>query len=262
MNQSDVSAYLARIRYDGPTEPTLDTLRGLHMAHLLSVPFENLDIHLDRKIVLEPGRLFAKIVGARRGGFCYELNGLFADLLASLGFDVSMMAARVWGSPGNGVQGGYGVELAHMTLLVRLGEPVLADVGFGEGFREPLRLVDGLEQPQGLGKAYRLAREGDEWRYDAREARDAGGEWVAQYRFSPKPLALEEFQPGCDYQQFSPESHFKQGRLCSLARPDGRITLRDERLIVTRDGVKEESPIEGEEQFRAALRENFRVELA
>src|SRR5690242_18326109 len=116
MNPSDVSAYLARIGYDGPTGPDIETLRGLHLAHLLAVPFENLDIHIPRNITLKTELLFGKIVGERRGGFCYELNGLFADLLATLGFDVSMMAARVW----NGRD--YGVELAHMTLMVRLDE--------------------------------------------------------------------------------------------------------------------------------------------
>ena len=252
MNLPDIDTYLARIDYHGPTTPTLDTLRGLHLAHLYAIPFENLDIRLGREIILEPDRLFAKIVSARRGGFCYELNGLFAELLSALGFTVERLAARVWDGQN------YGIELSHMTLRVLLDEPVLADVGFGEGFREPLRLVDGLEQPQTPGKSYRLVRQGELWRYDSHDAEDG---WVPQYLLSPKPLALAEFQPGCDYQQYSPDSHFRRGRLCSLARPDGRITLRDDRLIETRDGLKTESPIGGEGAFQAALAGYFGVNL-
>jgi len=248
----DLSAYLARIDYRGPTAPTLDTLRALHQAHLYAVPFENLDIRLGRPIILEPDRLFAKVIGARRGGFCYELNGLFAELLSGLGFTVERLAARVW----DGQR--YGGELDHMTLRVHLDEPFLADVGFGESFRQPLRWVDGLEQPQTPGRSYRLVHQGELWRYESLDAEDG---WVPQYLVSPKPLALAEFQPGCDFQQYSPDSHFRHGRLCTLARPDGRITLRDDRLIETRDGAKTESSIGGEGAFQAALKEHFGVDL-
>src|SRR5690349_18713825 len=90
----DVSAYLTRISYDGPVEPTLPVLHGLHLAHLRSVPFENLDIHLGRPISLAEEQLFAKVVGQRRGGFCYELNGLFAALLREIGYEVTLLAAQ------------------------------------------------------------------------------------------------------------------------------------------------------------------------
>src|SRR5260221_4662216 len=88
----DINAYLRRINYNGPLTVSAETLSALHMAHLLAVPFENLDIGLGRPIVLSDKALFAKIVGARRGGFCYELNGLFAALLRALGFKVDMLA--------------------------------------------------------------------------------------------------------------------------------------------------------------------------
>src|SRR5258707_2168760 len=92
----DINAYLARINYRGPLTPTADTLRALHVAHLMTVPFENLDIPLGRPIVLNEAALFAKVVERRRGGFCYELNGLFAALLRSLGFKVDMLSAGVF----------------------------------------------------------------------------------------------------------------------------------------------------------------------
>src|SRR5215210_4041066 len=96
----DTKAYLRRIGYSGPLDPCAETLRGLHRAHMLSVPFENLDIHLERVIVLDEDKLLSKVVGQRRGGFCYELNGAFAALLRALGFDVTMLAAGVAGEGG------------------------------------------------------------------------------------------------------------------------------------------------------------------
>ena len=82
----NVGAYLERIGYDGPLAPTAETLRRLHVAHLLAVPFENLSIHAGEAVVLDDESLFDKVVRRRRGGFCYELNGLFAALLRSVGF--------------------------------------------------------------------------------------------------------------------------------------------------------------------------------
>jgi N-hydroxyarylamine O-acetyltransferase len=251
LTQSNVAAYLERIGYAGATTATSDSLRGLQLAHVLSVPFENLDIHLGRRIVLEPARLFDKIVAHRRGGFCYELNGLFAELLMALGFEVARLDARVW----NGSD--YGIDFDHMTLLVSLSEPWLADVGFGEAFREPLPLTAGIEQVQPFG-AYRLTQEGDLWRY---EERDAAGEWITQYRFGLTSYQLEDFNGGCDYNQTSPESSFTQKRMCTLATPQGRVTLRDTRLIVTADGKKVDTPIAGEAEFRAALLTYFGIEL-
>lgn len=247
-----LAAYLARINTSGPTEPTLETLRTLHRAHLMAVPFENLDIHLKRPIVLDAGRMFEKIVGQRRGGFCFEQNGLFAEVLRALGFDVSLLAARV--SNGDGT---FGPEFEHVTLLVKLDAPYLADVGFGEAFREPLRLVENVEQVQPMG-VYRLMREGDTWRY---ETRDAAGAWQLEYIFWLTPYRLADFAGGCEYHQTSPESHFTQKRFCTLATPDGRITLRDDRLIVTSNGQREEHPIASEAEYTALLAERFGITI-
>src|SRR5215208_3894293 len=113
----NVDAYLKRINYSGPLAPAAETLRALQVAHLLAVPFENLSIHACEPILLEEDALFTKIVDRRRGGFCYELNGLFAGLLRALGFDVAMLAAGV-ARPG----GGFGPDFDHMTLLVTLAD--------------------------------------------------------------------------------------------------------------------------------------------
>src|SRR5216684_8652363 len=146
----NVPAYLRRINYAGPTAPTPETLREIHRAHLLSVPFENLDIHLGRTIVCDGDGFLHKIVNERRGGFCYKLNGAFAALLRALGFQVTMLSCRVARQDGS-----YGPEFDHLTVRVDLEQPWLADVGFGDGFLEPLRLDSRTEQAQN-GRVYRL----------------------------------------------------------------------------------------------------------
>jgi N-hydroxyarylamine O-acetyltransferase len=95
----DVSGYLNRISYNGPRDVSVETLRGLHIQHLLAVPFENLDNHTGRQIILDEEKLIRKIVQERRGGICYELNGAFYALLRALGFEVSMLSAG-WKSDG------------------------------------------------------------------------------------------------------------------------------------------------------------------
>src|SRR2546426_8959332 len=128
-------AYLERINYHGSLSPTAETLRELQVAHLLSVPFENLSILAGQAIVLEDEALFTKIVANRRGGFCYEANGLFAALLRALGFDVAMLSAEVANAAGE-----FGPDFDHMTLMVTLAQRWLVDVGFGDSFLEPLLL--------------------------------------------------------------------------------------------------------------------------
>ncbi|MBI3162163.1 MAG: arylamine N-acetyltransferase, partial [Chloroflexi bacterium] len=149
----DVSSYLDRINYHGSTEPTIETLRGLHRAHLLTVPFENLDIQRGRRIVLDEAALFEKIVVNRRGGFCYELNSLFTSLLRQMGFDVTVFSANV-------LHGGIPAEIDHLTLLIQLEERWIADVGFGDSSRLPLRLDFDGEQ-HGADSTYRLTRADD-----------------------------------------------------------------------------------------------------
>lgn len=249
----DIAAYLNRINYRGPLAPTAETLRQLHLAHLYSVPFENLDIHLKRPIVLDEARFFKKIVVHRRGGFCYELNGLFAALLRELGFNITLLSAGVYEPE----QDRFGPDYDHMVLLVQLEERWLADVGFGDSFREPLRLDDPAHQIQN-GAAYRIACDGDEW---TMMERGAEGKWADGYRFSLKPRRLYDFTYACHYQQTSPDSHFTQKRICSQATPEGRITLSDTRLIITADGQRQERALADQGEYEAALKEYFGVVL-
>ena len=247
----DVTAYLERIGYTGPVEPSLATLRELHRAHMFSVPFENLDIHIPREIVLDVNWLQAKIVGERRGGFCYELNGLFAALLQELGFDVTLLSARVPRKDGS-----PGPEFDHLLLRVDLDEPWLADVGFGDSFHEPLRL-DFMEQEH-AGQRWRV--EDNETHLTLQRSRSAG-EWAPMYTFTLQPRDLVEFIEMCRFHQTSPESHFTRNRIITILTEEGRISLSDDRLYVRRNGQREEFPIEGDKAWRNALAEHFGIAL-
>lgn len=245
----DITSYLKRINYHGLLAPTAETLRALHQAHVLAVPFENLDIHLGQPILLDQEHLFDKMVTRRRGGFCLELNSLFAALLREVGFNVTLLAANV-GDP-------CGPEFDHLALLVRLEEPWLADVSFGNLFLEPLRLNEPGKQGQRSGVCRRLHQNGEgmmlEWSQDRR--------WVDAYRFTLQPRQLSDFAEACYYLQTSPESIFTQKRICYRATPKGRISLRDMQLVITTNGQRHQQELTGQDEYVAMLQKYFEIEL-
>ena len=246
------SEYLQRIGYTGGCEPTAETLRNLHRAHILSVPFENLDISLGRKIICEEEGFLRKIVEQRRGGFCYELNGAFAALLRELGFRVTLLSACVPREDGSASP-----EFDHLALRIDMEEPWLADVGFGDLFNEPLQLHAGGEQEQD-GRNFRMVEQHGRLQLDRTEP---DGSWKRQYSFTLVPRHLDEFAPMCHYHQTSPESPFTRKKVCTMATPDGRITVSDRRLIITRNGEKKERLLNSEDEWQNVLLEYFGVIL-
>lgn len=252
----ETSAYLDRIGFIEPIKPDAHTLRGLQTAHMQSVPFENLDIGLKRPIRLDEGSLWKKIVVEKRGGFCYELNGLFAWLLRQIGFDVTYLNARVF----NGV-GELGIEFDHLALLVQVpgeSERWLADVGFGDSFIEPLNFEERGEQAQ-APRAYRLEEIQNGyivWQ------RDYDGSWARQYFFDLVPRRFpDDYEAGCLYHQTSPKSSFTRGSIISRATEGGRISLEDGRLIVTRNGQRTKRPLKDRDEYHALLKQHFDVTL-
>ncbi len=247
----NIKAYLERINYHGSLAPTAETLRELQLAHLLAVPFENLSIHARQPIVLEDEALFTKIVDRRRGGFCYEANGLFAALLRALGFDVRMLSAGVADA-----EGGFGPDFDHMTLMVSLEQRWLVDVGFGDSFLEPLLLDERSEQVQG-SRAYRIVPDGT---HLILMQRDGDDEWKAQYRFTLQPHEYADYVEMCRYHQTSPQSHFTKAHICSRATEEGRITLSEMRFITTsKTGGRQERTLTSQEEYAAILHEHFGI---
>jgi len=248
----NVDGYLRRLNYDGSREPSATTLRSLHRCHLFTIPFENLDIPLGTPILLQLDSIFDKLVRRRRGGFCYELNGLFCQLLRALGFDVEMLSARV-----RREDGGFGPEFDHMLLKVQLDDPWLVDVGFGDSFVDPIIFhAGGADQVN--GHRYIVLPMDDEWQL-LREDRQGR---VPLYAFRDVSHELQEYEAMCTFQQSSPESHFTRSWICSRATPEGRITIANMRLIITTATARDERELRSEEELRRCLVDLLGVHLA
>jgi N-hydroxyarylamine O-acetyltransferase len=252
----NIRNYLERIGYDKPVRPDTETLTGLHRTHMLAVPFENLDIHLGKPIRLTEPDLWEKIVINRRGGFCYELNGMFAWLLKQIGFTVLYLNGRVYNDAG-----ARGREFDHLTLLVEIpGENGrwLADVGFGDSFVEPLRLEFSGQQAQGL-RAFRLNKVEDGidlWR------RNFDGSWKPQYFFDLQSRNFpSDYEESCLYHQTSPKSSFTHEPIISRAKSDGRISLDRKNLTITNNGIREKRPVGGKVKYRELLKIYFGIVL-
>jgi N-hydroxyarylamine O-acetyltransferase len=247
----DVEAYLRRIEYAGPRVPTAATLRALHRQHLFTVPFENLDILLGTPIVLDVDSIFHKLVTRHRGGFCYELNGLFCALLRVLGFRVEMLSARV-----RREDGGFGAEFDHMLLKVELDEPWLVDVGFGDSFVDPIVFhAGGADQVN--GHRYLVAPVGDEWQLLREDTRGQ----MPLYAFRDVAHELGEYRDMCTFHQTSPESHFTRSWICSRATPDGRVTVANMCLIETHGSERSERELSSHQELRECLDRRLGVKL-
>jgi N-hydroxyarylamine O-acetyltransferase len=260
----DVTAYLQRIGLPRAPAATLDGLAELSFAHLCTVPFENLDIVAGRPLSLELDELYDKIVVRRRGGFCYELNGLFAWLLRELGFEVTLLA----GQTVDPTDGTPGPARAHLVLRVDLTEPWLVDVGWGEAYRRPLSLREGAEHVDPLIGSYRLGRRDGRWELiellepdgtarDVHVRIDPAAVWRVAYRFDLEQHELVDFDATCRWQQ-TESPFFTRHRFCSVATPTGRRTLMDDRLI-EREGASRTERRVGEDEIPCLLEELFGV---
>ncbi|MEU6102365.1 arylamine N-acetyltransferase family protein [Streptomyces flaveolus] len=266
MERSQIDAYLSRLGAEYPAAPTVDALRELHLRHLRTVPFENLSVHLGEEIVLEEERLLDKVVGARRGGFCYELNGLFGALLSALGYEVTLLAARVYGDGG-----ALGIPYDHLALLVRTvdGGGRLADVGFGAHSHRPLDFGERGEQKD-PGGTFRIVEAGPD-AAGVRDGDDSGRgadldvlcDGKPVYRVERRPRVLGDFVTGAWWHSTSPRSHFLQSPVCSrLTEDGGRITLSGRTLKTTAaDGGREARELTTDGEVLAAYRDLFGIHL-
>ena len=246
----NVGDYLSRIGYTAIPATDLATLKSLQRSHLLAVPFENLDIHWNQPIVPDITRFYDKIVVRRRGGFCYELNGLFNELLRSIGYQTRLVSARVF----NGTI--HGPEFDHAAIIVRVGDDeYLADVGFGAFSSEPLRFAVGEKQRDEAGIF--VIRKFDEEYLEV--AKQENGGFRSEYIFRDIAHKLAEFTEMCDFQQYSPDSHFRKGKLCSIMVPNGRKTLTDKSFIVTDGEKKHETPVNSDAEFHRLLESEFGI---
>jgi N-hydroxyarylamine O-acetyltransferase len=244
----NINAYLKRIHYSAPPQPDLETLVGLHRAHLLAIPYENLDIHRGRYLSIREWDIFQKIVMSGRGGWCYEMNGLFAWALKQIGFNVTLLASTVNRQPDRRT-----IEGNHLVLLVRLDRPYLVDVGFGNGFIEPLPLEAGTYQQGYLD--YQLWQEDERWWFRNQIHAPAG------YDFTLDSHHLSDFAPQSHELQTWEESGFVRTTVCQRFTPEGLVILRGAVLTTITAAGADQGTIADAEEYREALEDLFDLHL-
>ncbi|MDX3236320.1 arylamine N-acetyltransferase [Streptomyces sp. ME03-5709C] len=264
----DLDAYLARIGWTGERRPTAEVLRSVHRAHLLGIPFENLDPVLGRAPSLALPDLEAKLVHGRRGGYCYEHNTLFAAALTALGFRVTLLAARVL----VGAQPGDVRPRTHMLMLTGVpGDPVpwVSDVGFGSigGLLEPMPLVAGVEL-RDTPRRHRLVHAPHDgplrlWHLQAHRpgAADDGG-WEDQYAFTVEPFEAPDYEVINWHVATNPRSPFSRGVHVQRTTDDAHLSLTGRRLTETAsDGTRRELDLADADEVLRVLADDFGVRL-
>jgi N-hydroxyarylamine O-acetyltransferase len=251
----DLDAYFARIGWTGGRAPSLDVLSGLCLRHTASIPFENLEILLDRPIRLDLASLQEKLVTRRRGGYCFEQNALFQAVLLALGFRVTPLSGRVR----LGVPPDVATPRTHMLLRVDLDEGLyLADVGFGFTPTGPLRLEDGREQALHLS-TYRLVRDGATWTLQIRHPEA----FTPAYVFTEEPCSPIDYVVANHYTSTHPDSFFTQAPLVMRHDPENgaRYILRGREWSVRRGADVATHPVSGSSEAVDLLARHFRIEL-
>jgi N-hydroxyarylamine O-acetyltransferase len=253
LTPAQLAAYLERIGYDETARPDRETLDALQRAHRLAIAFENLDIPLGRGIALAPERLFEKLVAGRRGGYCFEQNGLFLAVLEAIGFAARPLLARVW----------LGAEAVpgrtHTLNLVRLdGAELVVDVGFGGSFVPPMALADGVEAATADGARHRLLADPDHgWMLE----RDGGEGWQRQYSFTLDPVWPADLEMANHFTATRPGTRFTTLRIASTPTADGYVSLIDRELTISRLGRSVTRQIADAEDYRRVLAERFSLAL-
>lgn len=247
----NVETYLERFDVNNVHSLDFSTLYRLQRNHLLYVPFENLDVIHRVPIPLDVATYYRKVVTNRRGGFCYELNGLFHWLLTSLGYDAKLIAATVRSADGSWTMTG-----SHAAQIVQLDQPYFVDVGFGDSARKPLPLTG--EVHRDVSGTYRILPLDDDT-YDLQRMNEKD-EWVTRLRFSLAEKQLVDFEKPCHFNQTSPNSHFTGRELATIATEEGRITLSGNKLTITKHGKKTER-IVTKDELAVLLRVYFGIAL-
>jgi N-hydroxyarylamine O-acetyltransferase len=244
----DLEAYLERIGYSGSLRPGASVLEAIHLAHATHIPFENLDILLKRPIALDLASLQAKLVAARRGGYCFEQNLLFSAVLQHLGFPVTQLAARVH------YRNRPKVPRTHIVLLADIGgAPWLADVGFGlEGLLLPVPFEAGRESRQ-YAWTYRVVEAGGEWALQS--LRD--GTWNDLYSFTLEPCLAVDFEPANHYCATHPDSRFVRTLTAQLPTPEARYRLRNRELVLDRGATVDRRALADDDELLAVLADVF-----
>jgi N-hydroxyarylamine O-acetyltransferase len=248
MNEAQLARYLERIGHGWNVRPNLESLRSLHRAHVTSIPFEAIDAQLGMVPSLEPDAIFEKLVERRRGGWCYEMNGLFGAALQTIGFDVTRVSCGVMRQ-----DGGDGRMGTHLALLVDCAGPRLCDVGFGGSLLEPLPFA-ACESEQAPYAISLEPIDDDYWRYTQRH--DA----PFSYDFRPEPADEELLAEKCRWQATHPDSNFTLNFVAQKRDPDRHLVFRGRLLTERRRDAVSDRLIESPEELVAVLSQEFGID--
>ena len=243
--------YFKRIGYTGDVKPDLATLTAIHRAHLLTIPYENLDIHRECPVTTDVEQIYEKIVNQNRGGWCFEMNGLLAWALREVGFNVTLMSSFVGRDKTESLPTGAG---DHLILRVALDQPYLADVGFGNGIIEPIPLSEGTYQQGFL--TYKLAKENNRWWFTNQIYGGPG------FDFDLQPHQLSDFAGQSTRLQTSPESGFVKTTVCMRFTPDGGMLILRGAVLrrITAEGVHDQT-IDNLSDYQQVLSQDFDLNL-
>lgn len=244
--------YLKRIHISQGVDISVHSLKLIQKQHLLTVPFENLDIHIHKKLTTDANALYHKIVERKRGGICYELNGLLALLLGKIGFSIKMLGGKVLEENGS--------YFDHLLLSVQIDNQIyLCDVGFGDNFLEPLLFLPGMVQQDAKG-TFRIDTL-DNIHFALKKYDETADAFKTEYVFNNTAMEIGDFTERMNYFTHSPQSIFKKNLFCSLERENGRISLKHNALICTQ-GEKTSIPINSLDQYMQHLKNEFNIALS
>ena len=248
MNEAQLARYLERIGHGWNVRPDLTTLRSLHRAHVTAIPFEGLDVQLGLVPSLEPEAIFDKIVARRRGGWCFEMNGLFGAALQAIGFDVTRLACGVMRQLGGDERIG-----THLALLVDCEGQWLCDVGFGGSLLEPLPLAQGSRTEAPFIVSLEQTEDGY-WRFTEHFDAPFG------YDFRAETADEALFAAKCQWLSTDPESNFTLNFVAQKRSPDRHLVLRGR--VLTERGIEGASThtLADADELMAVLAERFGID--
>ncbi len=249
----NVTQYLKRIGFNSTPLIDEETLRQLHSDHVFRIPFGCSNIHFGKRFSLKPDELFDKVIGRYQDGFCYELNYLFHLLLLELGFKSTLIASRIFTA-----EGIFGPEFDHLSLIVDLQERWLVDVGYGDLFITPLRLIENQIQFDGRN-SFRIEKD-KQFGYQL-EMSSNGIDFEKRYAFTLTPRTILNFEPSCLDKQINPDSYFVQNTLITLPTKTGRMTIFNNKFV-ERDGeMRHDLTIENDDHLKAILQKRFGIAI-
>jgi N-hydroxyarylamine O-acetyltransferase len=246
----NTNQYLKRINFTQNVDVNNQTLIALHEHHVYSVPFENLDIHYKKIFDLNPDRVYKKVVGDFRGGFCYELNLIFSRLLIDIGFTARIISCRIFNDSGE-----PGPEYDHMAIHVKTDREYLVDVGFGDLFVRPLEIRTGIQYD---GRNHFKIEMVQEKTHLLSMSAD-GINFQKKYIFSLEEVYPESFASSCLDKQTNPNSYFVKNTVCTLPTKTGRTTIFNNKFIQKENNAKTETLITDDLTLRELLINNFKI---